>query len=65
MTGAYLRVQRKDKWENIEVEHLTNQERELYLYGDKRLMQWLHLVCNKLHEIQPLLDELKEDGILA
>ena len=65
MTGAYLRVQRKDKWENIEVEHLTNQERELYLNEDKRLMQWLHIVCNKLHEIQPLLDELKEDGILA
>ena len=65
MTGAYLRVQRKDKWENIEVEHLTNQERELYLYEDKRLMQWLHIVYNKLHEIQPLLDGLKEDGILG
>ena len=64
MTGAYLRVQRGDKWENIEVEHLTNQERELILYQDKRLMQWLHIVCNKLAEIQPLLDELKEDGIL-
>ena len=28
MTGAYLRVKRNNKWENIEVEYLTNKERE-------------------------------------
>ena len=61
MTGAYLRVKRNGKWENIEVEHLTDQERETILKDDDRLMQWLHIVCHKLSEIQT---ELEEEGIL-
>jgi len=31
MTGAYLRVKRNNKWENIEVEYLTDEERETLL----------------------------------
>lgn len=38
MTGAYLRVKRGDKWENIEVEHLTDDERQKILKNDSRLM---------------------------
>ncbi len=64
MTGAYLRVKRNDKWENVEVEHLTNEERESLLKNDGRLIHWLHLVCNKLSEIEPILDDLEKDGIL-
>ena len=64
MTGGYLRVERNGKWQAIEIEHLTDQERETTLKGDRRLMQWLNIVCNKLHEIQPLLDELVKEGIL-
>ena len=37
MTGAYLRVKR-EKWENIEVEHLTDEERQEILKDDPRLM---------------------------
>lgn len=64
MTGAYLRVKRKGKWENIEVEHLTNTEREEILKEDDRLMEWLHCVCNKLVESERMFIELEEEGIL-
>ena len=65
MTGAYLRVERNGKWENVEIEHLTDSEREKILKNDERLMQWLHCVCGKLAELQPLIDGLVEDGILT
>lgn len=64
MTGAYLRVKRNGKWETIEVEFLTDKERESLLKNDDRLMSWLHIVCNKLSEINPLLNDLKEDGVI-
>ena len=56
MTGAYLRIEREGKWENIEVEYLTDQERQEIFIGkevsteknEPRLLQWLNLVCNKL-----------------
>lgn len=63
MTGAYLRIKRK-KWENIEVEHLTDEERQEILKNDPRLMQWLNIVCDKLAETEKLLVELEEEGIL-
>lgn len=64
MTGAYLRVKRDGKWENIEVEHLTDQERETILQDDDRLIKWLHIVCQKLVETEALLQELESEGIL-
>ncbi len=64
MTGAYLRVQRNNKWKNIEVEHLTDAEREEKLKDDPRLMQWLNIVCNKLSEVESLLAGLEKDGII-
>jgi len=64
MTGAYLRVKRNDKWENIEVEHLTDEERESILKDDDRLMQWLHITCNALVKAEDLFKDLEEDGIL-
>ena len=63
MTGAYLRVNRNNKWENVEVEHLTDEERQCAL-GSKDLMPWLNLACKKLAEIEKLIDQLVEDGIL-
>ena len=65
MTGAYLRVKRDEKWENIEIEHLTDSEREEILKNDTRLMQWLNCVCGKLAELQPIIDGLVEDGTLV
>jgi len=64
MTGAYLRVKRNDKWENIEVEYLTDEERETILKDDDRLINWLHLVCNKLSQLDPLLKGLEEEGLI-
>ena len=65
MTGAFLRVKRGDRWENIEVEHLTNEEREKILSDDPRMMQWLNIVCEKLAEAEGILDQLVEEGILS
>ncbi len=61
MTGGYLRVKRKGKWENIEIEYLTDEERESILKDDPRLMGWLHMVCNNLASVEKLLKELKEN----
>lgn len=65
MTGAYLRIKRKGKWENVEVEHLTDEERETILKDDPRLMGWLHVVCNNLASIDALLKELEESGVIS
>ena len=65
MTGAYLRVKRNDKYENVEVEHLTTEERKKILSGDPRLLQWLDIVCKKLSEAEKTLDGLVEEGILV
>ena len=64
MTGAYLRVQRNERWENIEIEHLTDKEREEILKNDDRLMQWLHCVCHNLASAEKILLELEKEGIL-
>ena len=64
MTGAFLRIKKNDKYEAIEIEHLTDKEREETLKNDDRLMQWLNIVCNKLAEIEPLLDDLEKDGLI-
>ncbi len=59
MTGAYLRVKRGGKFENVEVEHLTDEERELRFSGDTDLSSWFNLVCNKLAEAEVVLEETK------
>jgi len=65
MTGAYLRVLRNDRWENVEIEHLTDKERETLLKGDPRLINWLNLVCGKLAWSEKFLDALVKDGIIG
>lgn len=65
MTGAYLRVQRDGKWLNLEVEHLTDEERQEKLSSDPRLIQWLNLACAKLVEAEGILNGLVEDGVLS
>ena len=65
MTGAYLRVKRDGKWESIEVEHLTDEERTSILANDTRLLSWLNIACNKLSEADTLLQELEEDGVIT
>lgn len=65
MTGAYLRVQREGKWCNIEVEHLTDEERTSILTNDPRLLQWLNLTCKKLVEAENILNDLVTEGLLT
>lgn len=64
MTGAFLRVQRDGKWQNVEVEHLTDSEREKKLKNDPRVLSWLHLVCNELARVEGMLKQLEADGVL-
>jgi len=56
MTGAYLRVKRDGKWQAVEVEYLTKEERWELL--SKRtpgeLCRWLDIVCEELASITPI-----------
>ena len=67
MTGAYFRVKRNNKFENIELEYLTDYERHKTLSKKERafVLSCLNLVCNKLAELEPLLKELEKDGIIG
>lgn len=65
MTGAFLRVQREGKWHNVEVEHLTDEERAGILSNDPRLLEWLHLTCKKLVEAENILNDLVTEGLLT
>lgn len=49
MTGAYLRVQRDGKYQNVEIEYLLDKERE-ELFKDvdtTELIKWLNFMCNQ------------------
>lgn len=67
MTGAYLRANRGDKFENVEVEHLTDEElEEKFLTRDpKELVSWMKMLCAKLRQIEPLLVALEKEGVIA
>jgi len=54
MTGAYLRVFREDGYVNIEVEHLSNEERQdAFIHRTpEEIVRWLNLVCNTLSEVE-------------
>ena len=49
MTGAYLRVKREGKWQNIEIEYLTDGEREELFKeaGTEEVLKWLNFMCNQ------------------
>ena len=66
MTGAYFRVKRNGKFENIEMEHLTDSERwDLLSTRDVNyILSCLDVACKKLRENEALLDDLVKDGIL-
>jgi hypothetical protein len=66
MTGAYIRVQRGDKWKNIEVEHLTAEELEAKFSKatPEEMLSWIKMFCEVLQRVDPLLKELERDGII-
>ena len=57
MTGAYLKVKRNGKWTNVEVEYLTDEEREKLLKDDPRLIKWLNMVCHTLVDVEKLISK--------
>lgn len=66
MTGAYLFAVRDGERTPVEVEHLTDEERYEHFINrpPAELVRWLNMTCNKLAELQPLLDQLESEGIL-
>lgn len=66
MTGAYLRAQRNGHWTNVEIEHLTDEElRDKFLHRPaEELVNWMAMLCAKIRQIEPILDDLVKDGIL-
>jgi hypothetical protein len=66
MTGAFLRVERDGKFENVEIEHLTEAELEekFLTRSPEELVSWLKLMCYALQKVEPLLEQLERDGII-
>ena len=53
MTGAYLRIQREDKWQNVEIEYLSDKEREeLFKEADREdVLKWLNFMCSEYQHL--------------
>jgi hypothetical protein len=66
MTGAYLRALRNGKWDNIEVEHLSEEELKdkFICRSPEELVNWMSMLCAKIRQIEPIFNGLVEDGIL-
>ena len=64
MTQAYLRVKRDGHYENIEVEHLTEEELDSIIGSRNKdeIMSWFKMVCKTLHIIEEKFFEPKEEG---
>ena len=67
MTGAYFRVKRDGRWENIELEHLTRDERYECLSGKKNafLISCIDILSERMVQAEKILDDLVNEGILA
>jgi len=65
MTGAWLRVERNGKWENIEVEYLTEEELD-EIIGSRsscEIMDWLKMTCKMLRTIEETNSDHSEHQI--
>lgn len=64
MTGAFLRVKRKEKWVSEEVEFLSDEERQELLGNrdSEELMRWLNLVCKTLADLEERVFEYVPQG---
>lgn len=53
MTNAYVRVKRGGKYQNIEIEYLTDEERqELFKESsNEELLRWLNFMCNQYEHL--------------
>ena len=65
MTGAYVRVKRKGKWENVEFELLTDKEMAEFAYDSEVGWQWAIFFAKYIRDkIKPIMDGLVKEGIL-
>ena len=53
MTGAYLRVKRGDIWQNIEIEYLSDKEREELFKesSTEEVLKWLNFMCSEYQHL--------------
>ena len=53
MTNAYIRVKREDIWQNVEIEYLTDEERnELFKEADsEEVLKWLNFMCSEYQHL--------------
>lgn len=67
MTGAFVRIKRDGKLENIEIEYLSVQERiDLFKDKDKEeILKWLDLTCSVLCEIEEASEIIEAEIIEA
>lgn len=59
MTGAYLRVKRNDKYENVEIEYLTDEEIDK-IFGkaeNEEMRRWIKFLVNQLYSIATFIDK--------
>ena len=65
MTGAFLRVEREGKWENIEVEHLTKDELEDIIGSRSKaeIMDWMHMMASVLRLVDASFEKRDEDDM--
>ena len=65
MTGIYFRIKRNGKWENKEIEYLTNKERYEMLQGwsKEQLLRTINHLCHGLYLLTDEEDELYEQII--
>ncbi len=65
MTGSFLRVEREGKWENIEVEHLTDVELdEIIGARDKaEIMDWLSLTCSVIRLAEEAISKVASNEL--
>jgi hypothetical protein len=62
MTNAYVRIQREDKWQNVEIEYLTDEERnELFKdASNEEVLKWLNFMCYQYEAL--VLEVINEFG---
>ena len=66
MTGCWLRVFRNSRWENVEVEYLTKDER-CTIFQDRtkeETLNWLHTVCDTVADCERFLLRLETAGVV-
>ena len=64
MTGAYLRVKRGDIWQNIEIEYLSDKEREELFKesSTEEVLRWLNFMCSEYqHLVLEVINEFEKE----